>query len=109
VLHLWLEDLKATEVDLEAYGQAERQMHPTGTLTSNFAQLQKGGEAERPSVDIIGFSFGPNPEDWRVWVSGPTDAYALEFWDWIDAVYGIELAYSVVLTLPCSWVEEEVV
>lgn len=36
------------------------------------------------SVYLIGFKYGPEPEDWDIYWDEPTDMFAGEFWELIE-------------------------
>jgi hypothetical protein len=85
----WLEVLKSSGIDLEAYGQKE-------------ASILSREDAEWPGREIllcqycdgyyrvglylrlIAFEFGPNPKDWKFWFSEPTDELVGQFWDMVE-------------------------
>lgn len=45
---------------------------------------------------LLGFSYGPFPEDWRIWENEPTDEFAGEFWLMFD---------RRVEVMPGTWIE----
>ncbi|KAH8819423.1 hypothetical protein F5884DRAFT_11225 [Xylogone sp. PMI_703] len=84
----WLETLRESGINLEQYGKAQAQLYKSvGDL---FFKLYVHIEDtfdwdEASSVRLIAMEFGPNPEDWKLWLSDPTDQFAGEFWDMIES------------------------
>lgn len=76
-LQSWLRDLQKCGVDLRKFGQK------TG---KNFKESYWRREIDRKysgetAFHLIGFSHGPNPEDWKLWISEPSDFFAGQFWE----------------------------
>ncbi|CZR66958.1 uncharacterized protein PAC_16857 [Phialocephala subalpina] len=84
----WLKVLRECGIDLVAYGLQEKQIHrtfnvrkswwPGGVLARNFDW--------RIVVEhrLIGFDYGPEPDDWRFWFTTELEPYFLDFWDMLD-------------------------
>jgi len=36
------------------------------------------------SFELISFTYGPRPEDWKFWFSEPSDPYAGDFWAMVE-------------------------
>lgn len=36
------------------------------------------------TIRLIGFSYGPSPEDWHCWYSNLRDEFASEFWEMVE-------------------------
>ena len=51
---------------------------------------------------IVGFSYGPVPEDWKVSLSTEHDEYCHEFWPWVEAESEL-VDEDERLVLPGSW------
>jgi hypothetical protein len=45
---------------------------------------------------LVGFTYGPSPDDWRFWGSDPTDEFAGDFWHMPENPWG---------RMPGAWVE----
>ncbi|KAI1374189.1 hypothetical protein F4677DRAFT_172830 [Hypoxylon crocopeplum] len=101
VLKAWLEALKQAGVDLNAYGRRE---HKILTEDGSRGPGQLGNIRYYPIIYLngnksylIGFKYGPEPEDWKVYWDEPTDRFAGEFWKSIE---------SPPLRIPGSWVDD---
>jgi hypothetical protein len=85
----WLEVLKNFGVDLEAYGRKESSILSREDVEWPGREIllyRKGAYYRRCGLylRLIGFEFGPNPEDWKFWFSDPTDQLVGEFWDMVE-------------------------
>jgi hypothetical protein len=82
----WLRMLKNSGIDLEAYGRKEASILSRENAEWLGREIPLGHlfRSYRLSLRLIGFEFGPNPEDWRFWFSEPTDQLAGEFWDMME-------------------------
>jgi hypothetical protein len=93
-LRFWLKDLQDSGVNLKNFGKAqERLFKELGgpfNLRSTDIDIphQDPSGFHRPTffclVRLIGFSHGPSPEDWGLWVYEPSDHFAGEFWHMIE-------------------------
>ena len=91
-LRTWAFELKSAGVDLEEHGEKEsafiEEYGPcyhiyVGPLRSRSIQFPKG------KGDIFLFyvwklTYGPEPEDWTVWVMNPIDELVGEFWEMVE-------------------------
>jgi len=109
VVKMWLEDLLTCGVDLQKYGAEEYIV-----LRRNRDNLLPGEDIRdiplwkmrRPfPYRIIGFSYGPHPDDWKIWVSEISDQFAGDFWEMIEAGQG-STEEPVNLAMPGSWNED---
>lgn len=97
-LVLWLRAVRKAGVDLNTYGKREHQL----LVDSNVSQQRRMSLnfANNYSVSvfrIVGFTYGPNPEDWKVFWNEPTDQFAGQFWGLIE---------NPPLHIPGSWVDD---
>ncbi|KAJ5787284.1 hypothetical protein N7457_002274 [Penicillium paradoxum] len=91
---LWLKALQANGVDLKQFGRAELVIWRNENIRKEFVAH---GCHDRLAKRIIGFTYGPSPEDWHLWVSEPTDRFAGEFWSLIE---------RPVEVMPGTWPEQ---
>jgi hypothetical protein len=91
----WLEVLKNFGVDLEAYGRKEASILSREDIEWSgreiFLYRRDAYNAYNAYyhpyglyLRLIGFEFGPNPEDWKFWFSDPTDQLVGDFWDMVE-------------------------
>jgi hypothetical protein len=100
----WLRILKNFDVDLEAYGRKEssilsradaewlgrkirlyqKHVYQQRVYQNGVYQKQVVYSLTGLHLRLIGFEFGPNPEDWKFWFSDPTDQLVGEFWDMVE-------------------------
>lgn len=72
-------------VDLSRYGKREKALYRE-TLANNECRLLicvRDWETY-PDVHIIGFEYGPSPEDWQVYHSNWRDEFSGEFWNLVE-------------------------
>lgn len=81
-VQLWLEQLEAVGVDLSEYGKAEEFIWKNQTIQRQF-QVWSGIPDVSETLRVIGFTYGPSPKDWHIWLSDPSDSYIGEFWNMI--------------------------
>ncbi|CEL06296.1 hypothetical protein ASPCAL07402 [Aspergillus calidoustus] len=95
-LQLWASMMRDTGVDLETYGRTEdyllhsqitecwipvAMLHTHETLDSPFGS----SDLMCPALArIIGLNYGPEPEDWHLWVTNPIDELVGEFWEMVE-------------------------
>lgn len=95
-VQLWLEQLEAVGVDLSEYGKAEELIWKNQTIRREFWVRDRVLEMHI-SLRVIGFTHGPSPKDWHIWMSDPTDSYVGEFWEMIE---------RPVEVMPGAWPQE---
>ncbi|KAH9894487.1 hypothetical protein F4778DRAFT_794537 [Xylariomycetidae sp. FL2044] len=100
-LWLWLKTLKQSGVDLEKYGHREdrilrRELSDGSGLDLWYYSEDPHWEYYFANLRLLGFKFGPEPEDWSLYWSEPRDAYAGDFWQLIE---------DPPLQLPGAWVD----
>lgn len=87
VLSVILLALKDAGRELLEYGSKEKQLQHRGLVDTDFSVLRvrRGlSQWDTSTIRLIGFDYGPEPEDWRLWWSEPTDEFAGEFWHMIE-------------------------
>ncbi|XXH06018.1 hypothetical protein Hte_012463 [Hypoxylon texense] len=97
-LGTWLRALRRADVDLNTYGEYEHQLLANSELsrqTRLFIELNK--TYRRWTFRIVGFTYGPQPEDWEVFWNEPTDHFVGQFW---------RLVENPPLHIPGSWVDD---
>lgn len=100
----WLTPLRCFGVDLVEYGAREKaiflkQCSKIWVFSGN--HKGSGGTFSLRAVDdfeLVGFEYGPEPEDWILWWNEPTDVFAGDFWKMIEEGKGDEV-------MPGTWVE----
>lgn len=99
VFHKWLRELELAGQDLLRYGELEhkafRRSPSRLTIRLDF-ECHSGLSWSRK---IINFSFGPQVEDWRFFISWPFDEWAGEFWHMVEDGFRPPM--------PGSWIKEE--
>ena len=106
LLRMWISSLKHAGADLLKYGRRENQLLLQHDLDSRdsmrclwFREIENGRRAHRAwllriPVYILGYKYGPEPEDWDIYWNEPSDAYAGDFWNLIE---------NPPLRIPGSW------
>ncbi|KAH8887900.1 hypothetical protein GQ53DRAFT_272027 [Thozetella sp. PMI_491] len=112
LLRQWLQILKEGGVDLDKYGRRENAiLHDVKRSTARwvvvfqsvarpynrFSMSYIGGH--RQFWYLIGFTFGPNMEDWIIWWNEPTDEFAGDFW---------KLVENPPQRVPGEWYDEDI-
>jgi hypothetical protein len=82
-VQVWLERLEAVGVDLNEYGKAEEYTWKSGIIKREFI-VWNVAEQIFESQGMIGFAYGPCPENWYIWLSEESDLFVGEFWDMIE-------------------------
>jgi hypothetical protein len=104
-LRVYLLVLKASGVDLLGYGQKEKQLHDQHSIDKAFNYNFwpndtrpgfKSSSSATATWHLIGFTYGPSLDDWRVWGSQPTDVFAGSFWRMIESPWE---------RMPGAWIE----
>ncbi|KGO60495.1 hypothetical protein PEX2_086770 [Penicillium expansum] len=95
-VQMWLEQLETVSVDLNEYGRTEESIWKSGTIQREFGSWN-GHLKEIQSLRVIGFAYGPSPEDWRLWLSEPSDSYVGDFW---------RMVARPVEVMPGAWPQE---
>ncbi|KAE9378461.1 hypothetical protein N431DRAFT_479482 [Stipitochalara longipes BDJ] len=95
---LYITTLYKLGVNLKEYGLKESlTWEPLEVQISYIGgQEDKNSDYYFPRRRVLGFSYGPYPEDWRVWESEATDEFVGDFWLMLDKREEI---------MPGSWIE----
>ncbi|KAL4902213.1 hypothetical protein BDW74DRAFT_158808 [Aspergillus multicolor] len=107
ILRLWAAELQRAGADLESYGEKERDLYTSsrGLLSMPIwldCDKEPGKLRSLPEileglwVDVVYLEFGPEPEDWCIYVTNPVDELVGEFWEVV--VRGLEV-------MPGTWVD----
>lgn len=111
-LRKWLQILKASDIDLTAYGARENAILQASEETRNFWSLackkvyrslyrsigRHSGQINWKCYNLLGFKYGPNVEDWDIRWDEPTDKFAGQFWNLVE---------SPSIRIPGEWYEAE--
>lgn len=105
-LCVWISTLYDCGVDLNGYGVRESSTwfnlgEPTDAETKYTVYTTRGtrdydSDYYFGKKRLLGFNYGPFPEDWRVWVNEPTDEFVGDFWLMVD---------KRVEAMPGTWTE----
>ncbi|KAL4997394.1 hypothetical protein BDV10DRAFT_186189 [Aspergillus recurvatus] len=103
IIRIWATELKLAGVDLETYGAKERLFNRTRGIDLGLNIWFNYSLPKHPSgcyellpFRIIDISYGPDPEDWRIWVTNPSDTLVGDFWEMIEREKEV---------MPGTWVE----
>jgi hypothetical protein len=81
----WLQTLQGFGIDLERYGKTEHKLfYQESSSWRNLELLVPGSWGEVYLLRLIGLQVGPEPDDWKVWISEPSDEFAGDFWDMLE-------------------------
>jgi hypothetical protein len=80
----WLQTLQGFGIDLETYGKTERKLFYQESSSWRNLELHMPGRGEVCPLRLVGLQVGPKPEDWKVWLSEPSDEFAGDFWDMLE-------------------------
>ncbi|KAI9376520.1 hypothetical protein BJX61DRAFT_538758 [Aspergillus egyptiacus] len=92
-LRIWVSEVKLAGVDLVTYGGNELacydSMHqpefPVWIWNRKITRvLHYFSSAWCQQCRMLGFHYGPEPEDWYIWVTNPVDDFAGEFWEMLE-------------------------
>lgn len=112
----WLLDLSEGGIDLELYGENEKEHfrhqevfrwegYPMNGMTYDYWDYWDW-TTDEPSyrhlynVRLINFHYGRFPTDWKFWWSEPSDEFAGHFWSLIES-----RNQGAVLSVPGAWVD----
>lgn len=96
VLRVWLEALRQAGVDLNTYGQREHEIFADDDSLHYFNSDYRIEVPLVFEVYLIDFTYGPEPDDWRLYWRETTDEFAGDFWKLIE---------DPPLNIPGSWVD----
>jgi hypothetical protein len=114
-LRNWILELQAADADVLAYGEQEKCLRASTGKLINQILLQpcpKGPEYNhggitsvcdgRTETRIINFTFGPQSEDWQIWLGPYWDELVEQFWDMLENGCDDEME----LRIPGLWPED---
>ena len=81
VLKIWLGDLQISGLDLKSFGQIEEGLFRSGFVDKRFNCYW---DRERDHVQLISFTYGSSPDDWKLWMSETSDGFVGDFWDLVE-------------------------
>ncbi|KAL4914343.1 hypothetical protein BDW62DRAFT_204734 [Aspergillus aurantiobrunneus] len=96
IVRLWVSELRLAGVDLGVFGARERRLYATADIDLEFFVVVGGPRGERLPFRILDLVYGPEPEDWRIWVTNPVDEMVGEFWKMMERKEEV---------MPGTWVE----
>ncbi|KAL1964098.1 hypothetical protein VTN77DRAFT_7516 [Rasamsonia byssochlamydoides] len=104
LLTLWARELRDAGVDLMWYGQQEKLLHARGSVDPevNLYYIDDRMMISRKTVRLVGFRYGPSPEDWHAWFSNWRDEFSGEFWNMVE----MKEHADPELQMPGAWVGE---
>jgi hypothetical protein len=93
LVQLYLHVLQNSRIDIVSYGQKEKELHDKPLVDKDFSydfspKNLHGAICRSASATwrLIGFTYGPSPEDWQIWGSLPTDDFLGEFWYMVENI-----------------------
>ena len=89
IVQLWVRCLFEAGIDLLSYGEREYK---------HLRERYKLYKRMRENEGFMEFTYGPDPKDWRIWLTHSGDVYAGIFW------YLVECGNQ---QIPGAWVEED--
>lgn len=101
ILCIWLSELKHAGVDLETYGADQQALFKSGHASLYLPVRTRLG-SKLPRNDeklwgrVLGLEYGPEPEDWHIFITNPVDELVGEFWE------SVQRSLEV---MPGTWVE----
>ncbi|KAK1688432.1 hypothetical protein BDP55DRAFT_655910 [Colletotrichum godetiae] len=103
LLRMWLEDMQTSSIDLDEYGRREMEVFKRDALLQErrlrIRSTRDDGYYESyPGMRLTSFTYGPEPEDWKLVWSPEAEEYAGEFWDLIE---------NPPLRIPGGWVDDD--
>lgn len=108
LLRFYLFVLQVAGIDLVDYGRKEKQLHDQRAVDKTFQYTFWPTDSRQMAIewigissaeatwDLIGFTYGPSPDDWQFWGSQPTDIFAGDFWKMMESPWE---------RMPGAWVE----
>lgn len=101
ILCIWLSELKRAGIDLEEYGAFQQEWFKLDYVPQEFPVWADSGcssqkNDDRPWGKLLGLEYGPEPEDWRIFITNPVDEYVGEFWE------SVQRGFEV---MPGTWVD----
>jgi hypothetical protein len=79
MLTLWIQFLANANVDLEEYGRMTKDVH-----ISEYQDNSESRGLYEPPIKLVGFTYGPNIDDWTFYLTEDEYPWAAEFWDMLD-------------------------
>lgn len=109
ILKTWLQLLVSSGVDLIKFGQEESRLR--NDWISKLGELEKDTRSAaaslkaQPSIleSIVGFHYGPSPDDWYIWWMEKSDVFAGEFWDRVEQDMTFD---GEELLIPGAWIDQ---
>ncbi|RYP46480.1 hypothetical protein DL768_007313 [Monosporascus sp. mg162] len=90
----WIGSLKAAGINVTEYGRCEMELLRDTALTRDFVPCREyyqmhPWKVQDPvwrgvSIRLMGYKYGPEPEDWDVYWSEPTDEFVGDFWELVE-------------------------
>ncbi|KAL3480026.1 hypothetical protein BJX99DRAFT_46039 [Aspergillus californicus] len=88
IVRIWASELKLAGVDLIAYGGREQARYASGyemqILSYLRSDIGRYDHTELLWCRVLWLEYGPEPEDWRIWVTNPVDELVGQFWEMIN-------------------------
>jgi hypothetical protein len=94
VIRAWLRDHAAAGVHLRRFGQREKLIWKDEVVRREFPWKYDLWTTQR----VIGFTYGPSPQDWCIFMSEGSDSFVGGFWDLMERP--VEL-------MPGKWPDDE--
>jgi hypothetical protein len=76
-------DLKDAGVDLEDFGRREKEAWNSDDVEREWTRTSWAHDWDGRCWTLIGFSYGPYPEDWSVWIYDWNNS-STDFWNLVE-------------------------
>lgn len=101
ILRIWVSELKHSGVDLEACGADQQALLKDGHVSLYLPVPTGLGPSFQDNGDmlqgkVLGLEYGPEPEDWHIFITNPVDELIGEFWE------SVQRSLEV---MPGTWVD----
>jgi len=83
----WLKQLKDSGVDLVTYGEEEQRVLGSPAVNAEYVcyeWLQRREIYVARKLRLVGFTYGPEPDDWKFWFVPVMDKSFIHFWEMVD-------------------------
>lgn len=93
----WIRDLKDAGGDLQGFGRREKKGWITDGVEREWSRLSCAQDWNGHCWKLVGFEYGPRPEDWSVWIYD-WNKFFTDFWNLVE--HSVELMPG---TWPGEW------
>lgn len=84
-VYTWLDQLKHTGIDLNAYGHGEENfLRDHACFPYFYCWQHTTGQEEYIWLRLVSFTYGPEPGDWIFYMTEVMENWFVEFWDMVE-------------------------